>query len=44
MYLDDLNTSMTFDLPEVSITKEQILARIALQQDYPTPDIIINNV
>lgn len=27
-----------------SATKEQILARIALQQDYPTPDIIINNV
>ena len=25
MYLDDLNTSMTFDLPEVSITKEQIV-------------------
>jgi dephospho-CoA kinase len=25
-------------------TKEQILRRIAQQQDYPTPDIIINNV
>lgn len=26
MYLDDLNTSMTFDLPEVPITKEQMVA------------------
>lgn len=25
-------------------TKEQILRRIAQQQDYPSPDIIINNV
>ena len=26
MYLDDLNTAITFDLPEVSITKEQMVS------------------
>ncbi|MBR5470639.1 MAG: MaoC family dehydratase N-terminal domain-containing protein [Oscillibacter sp.] len=31
MYLDDLNTSITFDLPEVSITKEQM---VAFAKDY----------
>lgn len=42
MYLDDLNTSMTFDLPEASITKEQIVAfaktydpfRLHCDEDY----------
>ena len=42
MYLDDLNTSMTFDLPEVPIPKEQMMAfakdydpfRLHYDEDY----------